>query len=142
MRDKGAPAGQIQLGLTAEKLDPEITVEERPAPAIMIAAHERDRDAAGAYLLELGDGGKVFAGDDALILEPEIEQIAGHDEVVADLGYFFEEGVKRGPDAGWDLAEVGVRYDEDARNRGGHGPSLESWNRCRKPIGDPDDALI
>ena len=68
MRDKGAPAGQIQLGLTAEKLDPEITVEERPAPAIMIAAHERDRDAAGAYLLELGDGGKVFAGNDALIL--------------------------------------------------------------------------
>jgi hypothetical protein len=90
----------------------------------MIAAHEGDRDPAGADVLQLGDGGKMFAGDYTLVLEPEIEEIPRQDEVVAGLRHRFEEGMKRGPDARGDLAEVGVRDNEDARNRGRHGTKL------------------
>jgi hypothetical protein len=44
--------------------------------------------------------------------------------VVAGLRHRFEEAMKRGPDARGDLAEVGVRHNEDARNRGRHGTKL------------------
>src|SRR5262245_1836712 len=134
MDDVGTPAAEIELGFTAEEVDAQFMAEECSAPAVMIATHESDRNAAGPYLLQLRDCGKVFAGYDALVLEPEVEQISREHEVIADLRYCFEEGVKCGPDARGDLTEVGVRHNEDARNRDGHGPSLESWNQCRKPI--------
>ena len=72
----------------------------------------------------------MFAGDDALILEPEIEQIAGQDEVIAGSGDFFQERVKRLAHGGRHLTQMGVRYDDYAR----HGPSLGSWIEARKHI--------
>jgi hypothetical protein len=46
----------------------------------------------------------VFARDDALILEPKIEDVSRQQEMVAGLWHRFEEGVKRGSDARRDLA--------------------------------------
>lgn len=114
MNDVGAPTAEIELGFTAEELDAQIMAEECAAPAVMIASHEGDGNPTSPYFLQLRDGGKVFAGYDALVLEPEVEQISREHEVVAHLWYCFEEGVKCGPDARVNLAEVGVRHNEDA----------------------------
>ena len=65
MDDVGAPTAEIELGFTAEELDAQIMAEECAAPAVMIASHEGDGNAAGPYLLQLCDGGKVFTGYDA-----------------------------------------------------------------------------
>jgi hypothetical protein len=56
----------------------------------------------------------MFTRYDALVLEPEVEQISREHQVVADLRHCFEEGVKCGPDARGDLTKVGVRHNEDA----------------------------
>lgn len=114
MDDVGASTTEIELGFTAEELDAQIVAEECAAPAVMIASHEGDGNAAGAYLLQLRDGGKMFTRYDALVLEPEVEQISREHQVVADLRHCFEEGVKCGPDARGDLTKVGVRHNEDA----------------------------
>src|SRR5438552_3228339 len=128
--NEGAPAVQVQLGFAAEEGDAQIPCEKRAAPPIVVAADERDWNAAGADLLELGDGGEMLAGNDAVILEPEVEEIAGQHQVIAGLGHLLQKGVKRRPDGGRHLTEMGVRYDNHAR----HGPSLGIWNGARKRI--------
>ncbi len=136
VRNEGAPPTQLQLRLAAEELDAEILREERPAPAIVIPAHERDGDAAGAHLLELGDGREVFAGNDALVLEPEVEQVTHQHEVVPRPGDLLEKRVERRTDGGRHLAEVRVRHDDHPLGfvLARHGPSLGSWNHARKHI--------
>src|ERR1041384_1449774 len=86
VRNERAPPAEVQLGLTAEELDSQIAGKEGAAPAVVVAAHERNGHAAPPDLLQLGDRGKVFAGDDALIFEPEVEQVAREDQVVAGAG--------------------------------------------------------
>jgi len=121
---------------SAEEFDAEILGEERTAPAIVVAPHERDRHAAGADLLQLGDGGKMFAGDDAWILEPEVEDIARENEVIPGLGDLIQERVERLPHGGRHLTQVRVRHHDDARGftLGRHGPSLGTWIDARKHI--------
>ena len=80
----------------------------------MVAADERDGNTARADLLQLGDGGKMFAGDHAAILEPEIEQIAREQEVIAWLRDFLQKRVERLADGGRNLAEVRVCDDDHA----------------------------
>ncbi len=88
----------------------------------MVAPHERDRDAAGADLMQLRDGGKVFAGDDAGVLEPEVEEIAGQHEVVSGSRHLVQKGVEGGAHRGRHLTKVRVRDDNDPRRaRGGGG---------------------
>ena len=96
----------------------------------MVAADKGDRNAAGADLLELGDRGEMLAGNDAVILEPEVEEIAGQHQVIAGLRHLIQKGVKCRSDGGRHLTEMGVRYDNHVR----HGPSLGIWNRARKRI--------
>src|SRR5258706_2314353 len=136
VRNESAPPAQLQLRLAAEELDAEVVGEERPAPAIVIPAHERDRDASGANLLQLGDRGEVFAGNDALVLEPEVEQVTHQYEVVPRLRDLLEKRVERFPDGGRHLAEVRVRHDDHTSRLAlaRHGPSLGSWNHARKRI--------
>jgi len=81
----------------------------------MVAAHERDRNAAGADLLQLGDRGKVFAGDDALVFEPEVEEIARQHEVVAGPRHLVQKGVEGGAHGGRHLTKVCVRHDDNPR---------------------------
>src|SRR5256712_7165511 len=108
VRDEGAPPTQLELRLAAKEFDAQILREERPAPAIMVAPHERDGDAARADLLQLGDGGKMFAGDDARILEPEIEEIARENEVISGPGDLLEKRVERFGDGGGPQRQVRV----------------------------------
>src|SRR2546427_12851712 len=75
----------------------------------MVAPHERDGDAARADLLQLGDGGKMFAGDDARILEPEIEEIARENEVISGPGDLLEKRVERFGDGGRTLPQARLR---------------------------------
>src|SRR5438270_9372445 len=85
VRNEGAPSIEVELRLATEEFDAQILRKERPAPAIVIAAHERDRDAPGADLLQLGDRGNMFARDDGLILAPELEEITCQHEVIDEL---------------------------------------------------------
>ena len=136
VRNEGAPSIEVELRLATEEFDAQILRKERPAPAIVIAAHERDRDAPGADLLQLGDRGKMFARDDGLILEPEIEEITCQNEVIAGLGDLLEKRVERCADGRRHLTQMRVRHDDHTSVfvRGRHGPSLGTWNGARKHI--------
>ena len=71
-----------------------------------------------------------------LFRSPEIEKIAGQDQVVAGPGYLVQEGMERGANGGRHLTQVRVRDDDHSRcgGRGRHGPSLGTWNGARKHI--------
>jgi len=60
VRDEGAPPAQIQLRCNAVERDAQVPVKN-VLPTVMVAAHERDRNAAGADSCAC-DRGKVFAG--------------------------------------------------------------------------------
>src|SRR5207245_5392183 len=91
--DERAAPRQVQLRLAAKEIDPQILREERAAPAVVIAAHEGHRNAAGPYGLEFRDGAEMFARDDGRVLEPEVEEVAGRHQVTTGLGNFAQAGV-------------------------------------------------
>src|SRR5205807_9555501 len=93
------------------------------APAIVIAADQRDRDALGAQRLQLRHGAEVASRDHRPVLEPEIEQVAVDEEGLTQVGDGLEEAMERRLDRGWDLSQMGVGNDEHA---GGHGPQARS----------------
>ena len=129
VRDEDGAAGQLELHLAGEKLNAEVFGEEGAAPAVVVSPDEGDGDAARANLLQPGDGRKMFAGDYAAILEPEVEQIAGEHQVIPRLRDLFQKCMERPADRRRHLAEVRIGNDDDS-----HGPSLGSWNHARKHI--------
>jgi hypothetical protein len=83
----------------------------------------------------------VFARDDGAVLEPEVEQVAVNEEVVAGPRHAREEGVEGRRNGDGDLAEVSVGDDDDPARRGEgggsggrHGPKLGAVSRSGKPI--------
>src|SRR2546425_4547304 len=111
--------------------DAQVVDEEVAAPAVVVAAHERDRHAARPQGVELRDGAEVTARDHRAVFEPEIEQVAVDEERVAEIGHRVEESVKRDGDRWRDLAEMSVGDDDHTRGGGGHGPHTrkrgETW---------------
>src|SRR2546429_4718129 len=106
--------------------------EEVAAPAVVVAAYERDRHAAGPQGVELRDGAEVTARDHRAVLEPEIEQVAVDEERVAQIGHRVEEPVKRDSDRGRDLAEMSVGDDDQSVGGTGPGPKLGIAEKRRK----------
>src|SRR3989441_2624518 len=102
--------------------DAQIVDEEVAAPAVVVAAHERDRHAARPQGVELRDGAEVTARDHRAVFEPEIEQVAVDEERVAEIGHRVEESVKRDGDRWRDLAEMSVGDDDHTRGGEGGGP--------------------
>jgi len=91
-------AAQIQPAARRLERDAQVPGEERPSPPVMVAAHERDRNAAGADLLQLGDRGKVFAGM-TLWYSTRSRRVARQHEVVAGPGHLVQKGVEGVPTA-------------------------------------------
>src|SRR5882672_5381543 len=79
VRNERASTPDVEVRLAAEEIDAEVVPEKAPPPTVVVAAHEGDGDASGTDFLQLADSGKVLAGDDARVLEPEVEEVA-HDE--------------------------------------------------------------
>src|SRR2546422_2314302 len=119
---EGAASRHVELGFPRMEGDAQVVDEEVAAPAVVIAAHERDRHAARPQGVELRDGAEVTARDDRAVLEPEIEQVAVDEKGVAEIGHRVEESVKRDGDRGRDLAEMSVGDDDHTRGGGGDGP--------------------
>src|SRR5207249_4691058 len=104
------------------------------APAVVIAAHERDRHAARPQGVELRDGAEVTARDDRAVLEPEIEQVAVDEKGVAEIGHRVEESVKRDGDRGRDLAEMSVGDDDHTGGGEGHGPQARNRGEASQAL--------
>jgi hypothetical protein len=66
----------------------------------------------------------VAARHRTAVFEPEVEEVAVHDQLVARLWHRVQEGMERPGDRLGDLPEVGIGHDETARGRGWHGPKL------------------
>jgi len=109
--------------------DPQVLGEKIAAPAIVIAADQRDGNALGAQRVQFRHRGEVAPRDHGAVLEPEVEQVAVDEEGLAQVGNGLEETVERGLDCGWDLSQMGVGDDEHA---GGHGPKLGAALERRK----------
>src|SRR5881628_128641 len=88
---EGAASRHVELGFPRMEGDAQVVDEEVAAPAVVIAAHERDRHAARPQGVELRDGAEVTARDNPAILEPEIEQVAV-DEKGDLFDFWFEYG--------------------------------------------------
>src|SRR2546422_11153345 len=124
---EGAPPRHVELGSPRMEGDAQVVDEEVAAPAVVVAAHERDRHAARPQGVELRDGAEVPARDHRAVFEPEIEQVAVDEERVAEIGHRVEESVERDGDRWRDLAEMSVGDDDHTRGGGGGGaPSQKS----------------
>src|SRR5206468_3046115 len=111
---EGTASRHVELGFPRMEGDAQVVDEEVAAPAVVIAAHERDRHAARPQGVELRDGAEVTARDDRAVLEPEIEQVAVDEKGVAEIGHRVEESVKRDGDRGRTelMRETGLTYKE------------------------------
>ena len=128
---EGAAPRHVELGFSRMEGDPQIVNEKVAAPAVMVAAHERDGYATGPQGMQLRDRAEVTARDDRAVLEPEVEQVAVDEERVPEIRHGLEETVKRGCDRGRDLAEMCVGDDDHAGSREWHGP--QARNRGEQP---------
>src|SRR3989442_665343 len=131
---EGAASRHVELGSPRMEGDAEVVNEEAAAPAVVVAAYEHDRHAAGPQGVELRDGAEVTARDHRAVLEPEIEQVAVDEERVAEIGHRVEESVKRDGDRGRDLAEMSVGDDDHTRGGGGHGPQARNRGEASQAL--------
>src|SRR5438128_584189 len=75
------------------------------------------------------------------VLEPEVEQVAVHDELVPHLRDRIEEGVEGAGDGGGDLPQVGIGHDEAAV--GCHGLKLGNpFDFCHRRTHSPDTMTV
>src|SRR5213596_3827742 len=129
-----AASRHVELGFPRMEGDAQVVDEKVAAPAVVIAAHERDRHAARPQGVELRDGAKVTARDDRAVLEPEIEQVAVDEKGVAEIGHRVEESVKRDGDRGRDLAEMSVGDDDHTGGGEGHGPQARNRGEASQAL--------
>ena len=109
-----APAGELHLGLARVERDPQVVNQEIAAPAVVVPAYERDRDAATPERVELGDGAEMTTRNHGAVLEPEVEQIAVDDERVSQVRDLVDEAMEKRADRGGSLSKMSVGDDEDA----------------------------
>src|SRR5438270_6956730 len=133
----GAASRHVELGFPRMEGDAQVVDEEVAAPAVVVAAHERDRHAARPQGVELRDGAEVTARDHRPVLEPEIEQVAVDEERVAEIGHRVEEPVKRDGDRGRDLAEMSVGDDDHTGGGEGHGPQARNRGEASQALSCP-----
>src|SRR6266566_5095957 len=131
------PGAHVELGFPRMEGDAQVVNEEVAAPAVVVAAYERDRHAAGPQGVELRDGAEVTARDHRAVLEPEIEQVAVDEERVAQVGHRVEEPVKRDSDRGRDLAEMSVGDDDHTGGGEGHGPQARNRGEASQALSCP-----
>ena len=134
MGHEGAASRHVELGFPRMEGDAQVVDEEVAAPAVVVAAHERDRHAARPQSVELRDGAEVTAQDHRAVLEPEIEQVAVDEERVAEIGHRVEESVKRDSDRGRDLAEMSVGDDDHTGGGRGHGPQARNRGEASQAL--------
>src|SRR5947208_2391807 len=134
---EGAASRHVELGFPRMEGDAQVVDEEVAAPAVVVAAHERDRHAARPQGVELRDGGEVTARDHRAVLEPEIEQVAVDEERVAEIGHRVEEPVKRDGDRGRDLGEMSVSDDDHTSGGEGHGPQARNRGEASQALSCP-----
>src|SRR5207244_11270403 len=123
---EGAASRHVELRFPRMEGDAQVVDEEVAAPAVVVAADERDRHAARPQGVELRDSAEVTARDHRAVLEPEIEQVDVDEERVAEIGHRVEESVKRDGDRGRDLAEMSVGDDDHTGGGEGHGPQARN----------------
>src|SRR3989449_111256 len=131
---EGAASRHVELGFPRMEGDAQVVDEEVAAPAVVVAAHERDRHAARPQGVELRDGAEVTARDHRAVFEPEIEQVAVDEERVAEIGHRVEESVKRDGDRWRDLAEMSVGDDDHTRGGEGHGPQARNRGEASQAL--------
>jgi len=134
---EGAASRHVELGFPRMEGDAQVVNEEVTAPAVVVAAYERDRHAAGPQGVEFRDGAEVTARDHRAVLEPEIEQVAVDEERVAEIGHRVEEPVKRDSDRGRDLAEMSVGDDDHTGGGEGHGPQARNRGLASQALSCP-----
>lgn len=114
VRDERSAPRDVHLRAARVKRDPEILRQEVPAPAIVVAPDQGDRNVAGPESVELRKALEMAARDDPSILEPKIEQVAVDEEGVPEIGHCVEEAVEGRLHRRRSLAQVGIGHDDHA----------------------------
>lgn len=81
MSDEGPPTVQLQDHRFPAEEKAELLFQKAPTPPVMVPAEEHDRDAPVYKTCQGSQGPQVPAGDDAPVLEPEIEQVTQEDDL-------------------------------------------------------------
>ena len=123
---EGASPRELHLGLSRIETNSQVVDQEIAAPPVVVPADEGDRYPARSQGVQFGDRAEVTPGNDGAVLEPKVEQVSVDDERVSQIGDRVEEAVQRGADRRWDLSEMSVGDDENARGWGRHGPQARN----------------
>ncbi len=86
MLDVRAPAGDVLDERTEPVVDAHVLAEHVAPPTVMVAGDHQDLYARVDHVAERGHGPKRAARNDRAPLEPELEEIAVHDERTGVLG--------------------------------------------------------
>ena len=108
MRYQGPQAGQLEFDGPRVELCAELFAPKRAAPAVVVAARERELDAGPPHCRERVQGGECRARYDGLVLEPELEEIPVYHQLITQVRHRPQKAVKRLGRLGRGCAQVGV----------------------------------
>jgi hypothetical protein len=138
--DAGAPSGDLTLERVELIADPRILPQDGAAPAIVIPADERHRNAGVAQLRERRHDSEPGPRDDRAPLEPEVEQIAVDVQRARVLANVTQEAEDIALDAR--RRSTQVRVGEDVGGGGRHRGSLHHDEAGDKRPRAPEHAPV
>ena len=126
---KRPPASQRDRDAPAVELRTELLAPELATPAVVVAARHGDADTAATDPVQGTERGERVPRNDGAILEPEVEQVAVHNEVRPQIRHHIQETVKRRSGRLRRVSQVGVGDDHDGF--GQHGGSILRFRQHR-----------
>ena len=129
VRDVRTPPSDASPRRLGEDLDADFIAEETPPPRVVVSAHEQDPHATFHEPPQAGEHVELTARDHLTVFEPEVEQVAVDEKLVAPAVRLLEEGEKRARVFLGHGAEVDVGHDDGAF---GHGPKLGARGAARQ----------
>ncbi len=115
MLDMGVPPGDVLDHGTEPVVDAHILAEDVASPTVVVAGNHQHLYAGVDHVAECGHGPKRASRNDRAPLEPELEEIAVHDERTGVLGDVAQKGDDGALDVGAGEAQVGVGEDVAGR---------------------------
>ena len=129
VRDVRTPPSDAAPRRLGEDFDSDFIAEETPPPRVVVPAHEQDAHASLHEPPEASEHVELAARNHLTVFEPEVEQVAVDEKLVAPAIRLLEEGEKRARVLLGHGAEVDVGHDDGAF---GHGPKLGARGAARQ----------
>ncbi len=135
MRHERAVSREVDLGRPRVEPRTELCFPKPTTPAVVVAAHDRERRTAAAQGGQTLQGWKAGRRYRRSVLEPELEQVTVDQEMTAQGRHRFQETVKPIGHVAGGVPEMGISDDDGMRWRHGRsiGQALMAQQLARAP---------